>query len=138
MRSMSCGTSIRGWALPSPHRGGLSWGTRSIAGSQGGYIILHSELHLAPRSTSSILRLCEIEVLLRTSERVACRAAYRKSTESTDTRSFYAVHLEHTHWHPIFNAARASKRVESRVGRGEASGVTTSGISVQPRTTASH
>ena len=41
-------------------------------------------------------------------------------------------------WFAILNAARASNRVESRVGRGEASGVTTNGISVQPRTTASH
>src|SRR5207249_2516383 len=63
-----------GFTITSPRRAFV--GTRSIAGSQGGYIILHSERHLAPRSTSSILRLCEIEVLLRTSERVACRAAY--------------------------------------------------------------
>src|SRR2546426_8020343 len=47
MRSMSCGTSIRGWGLPSPHRGELSWGTRSIAGSQG----LH---HLAFRAASRV------------------------------------------------------------------------------------
>jgi hypothetical protein len=38
----------------------------------------------------------------------------------------------------FLTAARASNRVESSVGSGELSGVTSSGISVHPNTTASH
>src|SRR6266404_8930330 len=38
----------------------------------------------------------------------------------------------------LLRAALASKRVESKVGRGVSSGRTINGISVQPRTTASH
>jgi len=49
------------------------------------------------------------------------------------------LNLSHNHPSTAFRtAALASNRVESKVGNGEASGVTNNGISVHPSTTASH
>src|SRR4029453_4328354 len=42
------------------------------------------------------------------------------------------------HSSAFFKAALANKRVESRVGNGQSSGLTIKGSSVQPSTTASH
>ena len=50
----------------------------------------------------------------------------------------YTVQTSSLRRHCFLTAALASRRVESRVGSGEDSGVTSSGISVHPRTTESH
>ena len=44
----------------------------------------------------------------------------------------------HVNAYAILNAARASSRVESKVGKGQSSGLTINGISVHPRIAASH